>query len=44
MDFFCYLWFLRKGKKVEKVEDEGKLAEMRLQQQIFAKAELRHHY
>eukprot|EP01035_Chromulina_nebulosa_P028079 gene28079-37002_t len=31
----------KKGKKVEKIEDEGKLAEMRLQQQILAKAELR---
>jgi hypothetical protein len=26
---------------VEKIEDEGKLAEMRMQQQILAKAELR---
>jgi hypothetical protein len=29
------------GKKTETKEDEGKLAEMRLQQQVLAKAELR---
>jgi hypothetical protein len=41
-----YLFFhfksFKQGKKTEKVEDEGKLAEMRAQQQVAAKAELRY--